>query len=182
MRDAIVAERYAKALLLITDKRGETAAALPDLLGIAQLLAPDTRAGSFFATPEVPLDDKRQAIRRVFDGKALRTVVVFIDLLLRKKRLRELPGIATQFEKLVERAQGIERAHVVSAVPLTPQELARLTSELERTTHKTLRVDTAVDPGLLGGVVVRIGDRVMDRTVRTLLQRLAHQLREIRVP
>jgi F-type H+-transporting ATPase subunit delta len=177
VRDAIVAERYAKALFLVTQKRGETAAALRDLKGIDQVLAPGTRAGNFFASPEVRLADKRATLRSTFDGRALRTVVVFADLLLRKKRLRELPGIAVQFATLVERAEGIERAHVVSAVPLTSRELERLKAELERTTGKTLRVSTDVDPGLLGGVMVRIGDRVMDRTVRMLLTRLGQTLR-----
>lgn len=177
MRDAIVAERYAKALLLVTGKRGETAAALRDLKGVDQVLAPGSKAGNFFASPEVSLADKREALKNAFDGRALRTVVVFVDLLLRKKRLRELPGIAVQFEKLVERAEGIERATIVSAVPLTPKELERLKTELERSSGKTLRITAEVDPGVLGGAMVRIGDRVMDRTVRTLLTRLGQTLR-----
>jgi F-type H+-transporting ATPase subunit delta len=182
VRNGIVAERYAKALWLVTDKRGETTAAVADLNAVAQVLAPGTRVGNFFASPEVPLAAKREALRHAFDGKALRTVVVFVDLLLRKQRLRDLKEVARHFDTLVERAQGIAHALIVSAVPLTAKELERLKVELERRTGKTLRITTDVDPSLLGGVVVRIGDRVMDRSVRTLLQRLGHQLREARIP
>jgi len=155
---------------------------VPDLTAVAEVLAPGTRIGNFFASPEVPPAAKREALRRAFEGKGLRTILVFVDLLLRKQRLRELREVARHFEALVERARGIAHAQVVSAVPLTVKELERLTAELERTTMKTLRITTEVDASLLGGVVVRIGDRVMDRSVRTLLQRLGHHLRETRIP
>jgi F-type H+-transporting ATPase subunit delta len=181
MIDTAVVGRYARALLIVTEKRGETAQALPDLMAVRDAIAPGTRAGRLFATPEVPLAAKRQALDRAFGGRALRTVVVFVDLLLRKKRLRELDAITHEFEALVERAQGIQRAHVTSAVPLPPAEQARLLKELERLTGHTIRLSSEVDPALIGGALVRIGDRVIDRSVRTLLKRLAHRLQETSV-
>lgn len=181
MKDTIVAARYARALHIITERRGETSQALGDLKGVVEVLAPGSRIGNFFASPEVRLPDKREALRRAFENRALRTVIVFVDLLLRKKRLAELPTIAAEFETLVERAQGIQRAHVVSAVPLLPKELEVLHRELEQLTGATLRITTQVDPSLLGGALVRIGDRVIDRTVRTLLDAIARQLHDARV-
>jgi F-type H+-transporting ATPase subunit delta len=181
LKDTIVAARYARALFLITQKRAETERALEDLKGVAAVLVPGSRIGNFFASPEVRLAGKREALKSGFESRALRTVVVFVDLLLRKKRLTELPTIVTEYEALVERSQGIERAHVTSAVPLLPKELETLHRELETYTKKRIQLTTDVDSSLIGGALVRIGDRVIDRSVRTLLESISRQLAETSV-
>jgi F-type H+-transporting ATPase subunit delta len=176
-----VAGRYAKALLLVAERRREVAPALADLKGMAEALAPDGPAARHLASPELRMQDKRQALRDACAGRVLRVVVLFLDLLLRKKRLGELPAIVVEFERLVERAQGVQRAHVVSAVPLMRAELERLTPELERITRSKVKLTTAVDPSLVGGALVRIGDRVIDRSVRSLLEAIERQLEEVSV-
>ena len=82
---------------------------------------------------------------------------------------------------MVFKAKGLQRAQVVSAVPLTPAELDRLRGELERSTGKKITITTQVDPALVGGAYVRIGDRVVDRSVTTLLQAIANKLYEVSV-
>ena len=181
MRDTTVAARYARALFIITERRKETVRALEDLKGAAQVLAPGSPIGASFASPEVRLADKRRFIEKAFEGRALRTVAVFVDLLLRKKRLAELPVIVDAYEALVEKAQGIQRAHVTSAVLLLKPELDTLHRELEQLTGKTIKLTTEVDPALIGGALVRIGDRVIDRSVRTLLASIASKLSETSV-
>lgn len=177
----IVASRYARALFIITEKRGETAQALPDLKGLWETLKPGTPAGRLLATPQVRLTDKRKAVQVVFEGKVLRSVALFADLLLRKKRINELATITTEFEALVERKQGIQRARVVSAVPLEESEKTRLHAEIERMTGKKIRLTTDVDARLIGGALVRIGDLVIDRSVRTLLDAMEQRLLETSV-
>ena len=181
MIDTTLSARYARALFLVTEKRRETAGALEDLKGVAAVLAPDSRAGGFVFSPEIRLADKREALRHALDGRALPIVAVFADLLLRKKRLPQLPTIVTEFEKLAEHSQGVKRAHVVSAVALTADETARLVKELERITEARIKLTAEVDADVLGGALVRIGDRVIDRTVRTLLDSISKKLYEARV-
>jgi len=181
LKDTIVAARYARALFIVTEKRRETSTALEDLKSVREVLDPGTRAAGFFSSPEVRLQEKRRALRQALEGKALPVVAVFVDLLLRKKRLAELGTIAHEFEDLVERAQGVQRAHLVSAVSLTPPELDRLVPELERVTKCRIKLTTEVDAAVLGGALVRIGDRVIDRTVRTLLESISKQLYEASV-
>ncbi len=181
MKDTTVAARYAKALFLITEKRGETEGALQDLQGVAGGLKPGTRIANLLASPEVRLADKRKALQTALDGRALRSVSVFLDLLLRKRRLGIVVETAAEFERLVEDKQGLQRAHAVSAVPLTPAELDRLRSQLEKATKRTIKLTTEVDPRLLGGALVKIGDRVIDRSVKTLLESLEQRLREVSV-
>jgi F-type H+-transporting ATPase subunit delta len=181
VRDTTVASRYAKALFLVTERRRETERALEDLKGAHTVLGPGAPVASYFASPKIRLTDKRHALRAAFEGRALPIIAVFVDLLMRKKRLGELPTIVTEFEDLVERSQGVRRAHVVSATPLAPAEIGRLVPELERITHGKIKLTTEVDPSLLGGALVRIGDRVIDRTVRSLLEAIEKQLVEASV-
>ena len=181
MKDTALASRYAKALFIVTEKRGETERALDDRKAVAAAIAPSTRAGWMLAAPLVLLADKRKVLAQVLDGQALKSVALFIDLLLRKKRLHELPTIVPEFEALVEKKQGIRRAQVVSAVPLTDAELQRLHQALERRTGGRVRLATEVDARLLGGAYVRLGDRVIDRSVTTLLASIRHTLQHVSV-
>lgn len=176
-----IAERYARALFIVTERRRETAAALPDLGGVNALLARGSRIARFLDSPEVSPADKRELLRRALEKRVARSVVVFVDLLLRKKRLRDLPAIVTEFEALVERAQGIQRAHLVSAVPFGKAELARVQQELEASTGSRIKLTHDIDERLIGGALVRIGDRVIDRSVATLLGAIAERLRHANV-
>jgi len=181
LSSSTIAARYARALFIVTERRKETAAALADLHGMVEVLAPGSRTARLFASPEVRLPDKRALLRGALEKRATRSVTVFMDLLLRKKRLRELPEIGREFEALVERVQGIQRAHLVSAVPLGKAELGRLEKLLEAHTHAKIKLSTEVDARLIGGALVRIGDRVIDRSVRTLLGAVAARLYETAV-
>jgi F-type H+-transporting ATPase subunit delta len=181
LRDTIVAARYAKGLFLFTEKRGETAQALADLKGLLEVIAPGSASERFLASPIVLPAEKRKALEQSLAGRVLRGVVIFLDLLLRKKRLNEFPVVVSEFEALFEKAQGIRRAQVVSATPLEGAERERLLHALERYTHGTIKLETEVDPALLGGALVRIGDRVIDRSARTLLRAIAERLEHVSV-
>jgi F-type H+-transporting ATPase subunit delta len=190
IKDASVAARYARALQILTEKQaaknGQPLLALleqtlVELQGVASLVAPGTRLGRFLLDPQISPDDRRKVLERGLTGKVLPSVRVFGDLLLRKHRLSLAGSIAHEFQAIVERAKGLERAMVVSAVPLTEAEEQRLHSELERFTGKHIVLEARLDPSLVGGAYVRIGDRVIDRSVRSLLGAIARQLQEVSV-
>jgi F-type H+-transporting ATPase subunit delta len=190
MRDTTVAPRYARALQILVQgqarKSGEPLVpllerTLEDLRGLAVLVAPGSRIGGFLANPQVRPADKRAALARGLEGRASRTIAVFADLLLRKHRLGITREIKQEFEAIVERARGVQRAQVVSAVPLTDAEVTRLHRELERTTGQKVVMATVIDPSIVGGAYVRVGDRIIDRSVRSLLESIAHQLYEVSV-
>jgi len=181
MRDTVVAARYAKGFFLFTEKRGETARALEDLKGLLAVLKPGGRAERFLASPVVLPAEKKKALEQSLGGRVLAGALLFLDLLLRKKRMHEFPVVVAEFEALVEKSQGIHRAHVVSATPLESAERERLHRALERLTAGSIKLDTEVDPALLGGALARIGDRVIDRSARTLLRAVAERLQHVSV-
>jgi F-type H+-transporting ATPase subunit delta len=181
VKDVSVAARYTRALYIITERRGDTVAALEDLKSVRDLLSPGSAVSAFLASPQVRQPDKHALLASALEGRTLRSVAIFADLLLRKKRLDLLAIISHEFEAMVERKQGIRRAHVVSAVALDEADRARLLAALERTTHSKIKLTSEVDASLLGGALVRMGDRVVDRTVRTLLEAIDYQLHQVAV-
>ena len=190
IQDGSVPGRYARALLILTEKQAAKAGqslvpvleqTLAELQALAKMLGLGTRLGKFLLDPQVSPNDRRAFLERGLKDRAMPSIRVFADLLLRKKRLSMLESIAREFQAIVERAQGLARASVVSAVPLTEPERKRLHGELERFTGKKIVLDARVDPALVGGAYVRIGDRVIDRSVKNLLGSLAQQLYEVSV-
>lgn len=190
MRETNVAGRYARALLLLAQHRTAKEAKplvpllerqLEDLRGLAEVVRHGTRVGDFLSHPQVKPQDKQRVLREGLAKRADPSVVVFADLLLRKKRLPLADQIAHEFETLVERAKGVVRAKLVSAVPFKPAEIERLHQELERSTKQHIVLTTEIDPSLVGGAYVRLGDRIVDRSVKTLLERITEQLQEVSV-
>lgn len=189
-KDLSVAGRYARALHLLLTKQAagggtpvlpQLERALEELQGLVTLVAPGTRAGRFLLDPQVSPADRRRVLEQALQGKVMPAVRVFADLLLRKKRLALVASIANEFRVIVERVKGLERVTAFSAVPLTADEIARLQQQLERVTGKKVVLDTQVDPSLVGGAYVRIGDRVIDRSIKSLLTSLSKQLYEVSV-
>jgi len=190
IQDASVSGRYARALQILTEKQAAKGGqpvltaletALAELQGLVTLVAPGTRVGKFLLDPQISPADRRRVLEQGLTGKVTPGVRVFADLLLRKKRISLIEAIAREFQVIVERAKGLERTTVVSAVPLTDDERRKLHAELERYTGKKIVLDAKVDPSLVGGAYVRIGDRVIDRSVKNLLETIAHQLYEVSV-
>jgi F-type H+-transporting ATPase subunit delta len=190
IKDASISARYARALQILTEKQAAKAGqglipvleqTLEELQGLAGIASPDTRLGKFLFDPQVSPADRRKVLDQGLQGKVMPSVRVFADLLLRKKRFQMIASVAHEFQAIVERVKGLERATVVSAVPLEEAERQRLHAELERFTGKKIVFDSQVDPSLVGGAYVRIGDRVIDRSVKTLLEAIATQLYEVSV-
>jgi len=193
-QDSSIAGRYARALLILTERQTAKAMAadgaslipvlestLAELDSLAQLTAPGSRILNFLVDPQISPADRRAALSRALAGRAMPSVRVFADLLLRTRRIRITGAVAREFRAIVERRQGLERATVVSAVPLTAGEVARLQRELEGATGGRIVLERQVDPALIGGAYVRIGDRVVDRSVKTMLEAIANQLQQTSV-
>lgn len=189
-QDASIGGRYARALQLLTQRQAAKSheplvpmleRTLAELDSLAVLTAPGSPLGNFLIDPQVSPADRRRVLANGLQGRAMPSVQVFADLLLRKQRIGITRAVAHEFKAIVERAKGLQRATVVSAVPLSEAEIRRLHGELERTTGRKLVLERELDPTLLGGAYVRIGDQVVDRSVKAMLESIAHQLYEVHV-
>ena len=128
------------------------------------------------SNPAVPIDQRSVAVAGLLERTASRAVQNLVQLLLRRGRIEQLPRVAAEFRRLDDRRQGVTNATATSAEALQPDEIEALTTRLEQSTGGRIALDVQVDPGLLGGLVVRIGDRLIDGSVRGRLERLRNQL------
>jgi F-type H+-transporting ATPase subunit delta len=128
------------------------------------------------ANPALPVDQRSVAVASLLKGTASGPVQNLIQLLLRRGRIEELGRVAAEFRRLDDRRQGITHATVTSAAPLSQDDVRALTARLEQSTGGRVALTTQVDEALLGGLVVRIGDRLIDGSVRGRLERLRNQL------
>jgi F-type H+-transporting ATPase subunit delta len=137
--------------------------------------ATDGQLMHVLANPALPLDERLDAANRVLADLS-QSVRNLVFLLVRRRRIEQLPRVVAEFIRLDERRQEITHATATSAAPLTDIERKALTARLEQMTGGRIALETDVDAGLLGGLVVRVGDRLIDGSVRGRLERLRNQL------
>ncbi|HEY4409437.1 MAG TPA: ATP synthase F1 subunit delta [Acidimicrobiia bacterium] len=168
---------YAKALFELGRGEGELAAIGEDLHGVQGALnglEGDLRA--FFNLPQLRRDDKRRIINTAFGGKVGRPVLGLLNVLVEKRREALFDEIVTQFDTMLDRHEGRLQVQVTSARKLDDDVAAALRSAIERRTNKTVVLQERVDPEVIGGLKVNVGDRVVDGTMRRTLQDMRRTL------
>jgi F-type H+-transporting ATPase subunit delta len=165
------ARRYAKGLLGIALESGQSDLLLSELDGLGKTLTGSAELRQFVASPVVKNDMKRKVLGEVFPMASAMVRSLF-DLLTTRGRLSLLGPIAAAFKDLHNAHHGIVDAVITSAYELGAVDLESLRQALQNRTGKTVRVRTAIDATLLGGVTVRIGDTVYDGSVRHSLEKL----------
>jgi F-type H+-transporting ATPase subunit delta len=127
--------------------------------------------------PEIPVETRRDAFKAVFtDTQMLPQVWNLIGLIMRRRRLEMVGDIAREFRRLYNRKEGIYEAVAISAAKLDDDEVAAIRARLEKMTGGRIELTLSVDPKLLGGVQVRLGDLLIDGSVRGRLERLRSRL------
>jgi len=171
-----VARRYAGALFQQTLQEGIVDQVGEDLRLIASTMDSMPTLRQFFNQPMVPPRRKRSAMEILFEGKVQDLTLRFLFLLIDKRREAILDRVHPEYEALANEARRMVVARVATAIPMTPDQEARLQARLQRVTGKTVRLETEVDPAIIGGVKVRIGDTVMDGSIQGALASLAERL------
>ncbi len=174
-RPTTAARRYAEAAFAIAVRDGAVEQWMAQLDRAAALVSRQEVA-DVLSNPAIPFEERRSRLERALAGNVPRPVLNLLLLLLRRRRLELLPRLAAEFRRLVNRRAGIVEATATSASPLRPDEVEALRERLQRITGGRVDLTLEVDGGLLGGVVVRVGDRLFDGSVRGRLERLRSQL------
>jgi F-type H+-transporting ATPase subunit delta len=169
---------YAEALVNASGD-GEVEAVLDDLDAIvADVLRAQPRFAALLASPSLRAHDKDRILREAFENRAQPTVVRFLRVLNNHGRLTYLPAIVRQARALWDRRQNRRPVTVRSAVPLDDGQQAALRDRLAKLTGATPIVSLEVDPSLIGGLVVQVGDDVYDASVRNRLEQIRRRLTE----
>lgn len=169
------ARRYAEAAFQVAQRDG-TVDAWRRELEAAATIAGQAVIGRTLANPAISLETRAAAVETTFGRVASRPVINLILLMLRRGRIADVPRVAAEFRRLDNARLGITIATATTAAPLTADEVTALTQRLETSTGGRIELDVKVDPSLLGGLVVQVGDRLIDGSVRGRLERLRNQL------
>jgi F-type H+-transporting ATPase subunit delta len=176
----IIARRYAKALFSLGLGQGGDAVSAygKDLEELAAVLENVPELMRVFANPIFVASEKKAVLDGVLAKLSVSPMVKnFLGLLAEKERLSYLPEIAVYFRTLLDEAQGVVRGRLVTALNLAEARRDQIKSKLEAQTGKKLVLDFAVDPEILGGVMLKVGDKVLDASLRAQLQILKEQIK-----
>lgn len=182
MGEATVARTYAEALLDLARQDDAIEVYADAIHWIGELLRSEREFRLFLDTPRLDAGEKKSVVREALGDRVPTRFLRFLYVVIDKRRQRLIPEIATKFADLVDEHYG--RVQVGVTLAHEPgEELKRALGErLVRAFEKEILPQYRIDPGILGGVIIRVGDRVMDGSLRRRLQSLRHMLMRAEMP
>ncbi|MEJ2095708.1 MAG: ATP synthase F1 subunit delta [Deltaproteobacteria bacterium] len=178
MKNLAIARRYAKALLLIGKEDGKTETYREELQGVAELVRSQSALEQALINPLYSAAERKKVLEAVLNKLGLSKIMhAFMLLLFEKGRMGFLSNINEFYQKLADELKGVARASLVSATALSSETVEKIRASLSKKTGKDIILDIDQDPGLIGGIVTRIGDLVLDGSVKTQLLNMRESLK-----
>lgn len=175
MSDTTVARRYAQALFQEAEGEGRVDRVDDGVDAVRASLDGSRELERLFASPVIPSAKKEAVLTQLFSDRVDPLLLRLMRLLVEKGREELLPSVIRAYGQLRDERLGVVEAHVRTALPLGPDEAEALKAALERTTGQKVRLRLEVEPSLIGGLVVRVGDTVYDGSARHQLESLREQ-------
>lgn len=163
--------RYAKSLLDLAVERGTLEAVSKDMALLSRTYKENPDLVKMLRTPLVKADRKQKVLSAIFKDKLSTVTMRFIDLIVAKRRERILPGIALSFEDQRREHYGIALAHITSAIPLSDAQRNSIKNIVLKE-HKKVELREIVDPDIIAGFSVQVGDRLYDETIQSRIKSL----------
>lgn len=167
-----MSNEYGGALFELAKDEGITKEILDALRAVDKLLSENPGYIAFLCTPGIPLSERKTAIRQAFDGNVHEYVCSFIEMLTERGHMRGFSDCVNEYVRKYNACFGISVAEVRSAVPLTRRERDKLTRKLEAMSGRRVNLIPSVDPGLIGGLIIRMDGKLIDGSLRTRLNEL----------
>ncbi len=176
-----VSRRYARALFLASSEKGMVDSAFVQMQELLSYVQTEPKLLDYLRSPRVLVDEKVDLVRRTFSSQLDQLFVEFVVVLVNKRRIAFLPDIIDEFIRLVEAQKGIGRITVISAVPLTDSERAKLSEKMALKTGLKIELEEKVDPSIIGGIIVLLHDEIIDGSVKYGLSQMREQLMKVKV-
>ncbi len=179
MKNLAVSRRYAKALILIGQEDGQAEQYNTELGSVVGLF--DTQEGfeTALINPLYNKNDRKKVLEAVLAATDFSAIMKsFLILLFDKGRIGFLREIASYYKDLADELKGVVKASIVSATELSSEAVEKIKESLSKKTGKTIVLNVKQDPSLIGGVVTKIGDLVMDGSVKTQLMNMRETLKK----
>ncbi|MDA3971499.1 MAG: ATP synthase F1 subunit delta [Desulfobulbaceae bacterium] len=178
MKNALLAKRYAKALFAVGKEENALDEYATSLKEFATMLADNPELDDALSNPMYPLDAREGVMAEVVKAADLSTIMGnFLNLIVQKRRADVLGDIAEMFQILVDEENNTAQGTVVSATELSAEMQAKVQETLEKITGKQVTLTTQVDESIIGGMIAKVGDLVMDGSIKTQLEELKESIK-----
>jgi len=178
MKNTILAKRYAKALFAVGKDDGALDSYIEPLQNFAQMYRDLPEMSDALTNPMYPQDVKEKVMEELVKAASLSQVMAnFLNLLVQKGRAEVLPDIAETFQAMVDQERNICQGTVVSAMALSADLQEKVKSTLENITGKQVVLSAEVDPAIIGGIIAKVGDLVLDGSIKTQLASLKESIK-----
>jgi len=177
VRQTILARRYAKAIFALGKEHDKIDIYSETLNAIADLYK-DGSVRDALTNPLYPLDARQKVMAKIAQiAKADPIMTAFLNLLLEKKRADILPDIAVEMQVMVDFSQNISHGTVISVIELDDSLRKKIQATLEKITGNKVILETQVDPSIIGGIIAKVGDLVLDGSIKTQLNGLKESIK-----
>jgi F-type H+-transporting ATPase subunit delta len=171
-------KQYGKALFEITEELGTTERVLSQATAVRELLSSSEDYIKLLDTPAVPKEERIELIEQSF-GSLDTNLVNLIKILSEHHMAYILKKVCSEYSALYDASRGIERATVISAVPMSADQMERLSKKLSDMSGKTVKLENKIDPSILGGLKVRFAGKQLDGSVKTRLDSFEARVRDL---
>ena len=176
MREPTIAKNYAEALIDLAQKDGDLAKWGRLIDQFAEAMNNDAKLSGFLASPRIAGSDKNKVLAQALEGQVPATFLKFLQAMVRNRRQMLIPMVATEYHALVDIVENRVHASVTVAKAASEADQKSIAERLSKVVGKTVVPHFYVNPAVLGGLVVRVGDTVLDGSVRRRLARLKSQM------
>ena len=170
-----IAQVYSRSLFEVAEGEGKLDRVREELAAVADALEHNRELAVFFFSPYFSTEEKKDGLRRAVDG-ADPTVINFLELLIEKHRMPVLFRVRRHFEVLYDRAHQQLPVEVTSAVALDAEVVEELGRRIGEQTGQNVQVESKVDPSIVGGIVLRVGNSILDASIRHRLEQLRREV------
>lgn len=177
MSDIVVAKRYAKALFEVAQEKGIISGVEEELKSVVGAIRDNADLQKFLNHPNIGASVKKDLLKQIFEGNVSEPVWNTLQILIDKGREGSLAQLVSDYVKIANDALGQANATVYTPFAISEAQQAEIAAQFGKLTNKTIRVETVIEPKLLGGIQVRIGDRLYDGSLSGRLNRLASSLK-----
>jgi len=167
-----VASRYAKSLIDLSNEHQNLDVVKADMDGIVAVFKANTELQAVLNNPIINTDRKIAILKSLFEGKVAKEIIGFFTIVVNKGRAKIVYPIALEFIRQYNEIKGIVKAEVTSASPLTEANLQALKSQIAQEINAEVIISNKVDKALIGGFVVKVGDRQLDASIQGKLNKL----------
>lgn len=176
MSQSVIAKRYATALFQAANQTGQATAIQQELNEIVKVFTGKDGLEQLISSPKLPLAKKKELLTQFFAG-ANQLILNTLFVLLDAKRFDEVANLVNEYNTLANDASGVAEAQVFSTRPLTDEESASISNTFAHKVGKqSLAIENIIDPSLVGGIRLQIGNQIYDSSIRAKLDRLQREL------